>query len=866
MGRFSTFEDVERDGVIDMASEELQQRYPDGKGYKIGEFEVFETQLTTLRQFGEHGILPNKDYGALGSQKCDSLIIRRLPVAHSVAIGEHKKPGVITNSNWKVLAKDLIDTKCHPTETLIGYLTDGIHTRWINGQASEVIEIYREDGKAMPQTVDFKDKAFVAEISYIINNFDPIYSRVRAKINANPDLLAKEVWQTIWRLKADRPEDCLATFVELFVFKFLDDLGLLKKDQNGADVRLAHVMSLDREISYRYYDSTIRPHIKEMFPAGKDGYSIINGIVLQASNRDHNIIFYEILKKFIKFGTLKNTDPEFKTRLYESFLQESKTTTTFGQFFTPRKVVSAINDMARANALPGGKEICDPASGVGGFILEQMARDLDTQWKLGGNRMVPVHKWHAYEIVPKTAILAKANALVHCGDLLADQPARIKAFAKWLNEVFVCKDKTSLGSLEEMFKEKFDLIMTNPPFVVSGSADIGKLIKSNNKRSTYFGRKYSGVEGLFIQFIVQSLKRNGEAWVLLPETFFLRTTDQILRSWILKKCFLDLLAILPARTFFNTPKRAVIVHMKKRPKEISDSALAKQLEEERVLLFAVSEIGETRDAKRLPCESDLPLLVECYLQFAAGKNPDASTKRAAVAKAIDLFGKTSVNLRHCWEKSVAKDIGLLGADEDPLEAKKVLDVRMKTLEAAAREWLATGAKKTSPRNPDAWKRVNLGDEALFKLIIGKRVLKKNIYQNRQGVPLFSANIRNPFGFVHTANAGNLKFGGCLWSIDSDFDCRGVAAGESYSITDHCGQVEICSDQIDPHYLARQIRQSGFDQGFNRDYRPSLGIMATLELDLPANNKGEFDLVIMQEWTAFQEEIDRVGEDLEKLMA
>jgi len=43
-------------------------------------------------------------------------------------------------------------------------------------------------------------------------------------------------------------------------------------------------------------------------------------------------------------------------------------------------------------------------------------------------------------------------------------------------------------------------------------------------------------------------------------------------------------------------------------------------------------------------------------------------------------------------------------------------------------------------------------------------------------------------------------------------------------------------------------------------------MANLELDLPVNNNGEFDLVIMQEWTAFQEEIDRVGEDLEKLMA
>lgn len=848
-----------------MASEELQQRYPEGKGQKLGEFEVFETQLTTLRQYGEHGILPNKDYGTLASQKCDSLIIRRLPVAHAVSIGEHKKPGGITESNWKTLARDLLVTKCYPTEALIGYLTDGARTWWINGQATDVVEISREDGKSMPQIVDFKDKAFVAEIGYILNNFDPIHSQVRSKVKANPDALAKEVWQTIWRLKADRPEDCLATFVELFIFKFLNDLGLLKKDKNGADVSLAHVMGIDREISYRCYDSTIRPHIKELFPAGRDGYSIINGIVLQASNRDHNIIFHEILKKFIKFGTLKNTEPEFKTRLYESFLQESKTTTTFGQFFTPRKVVSAIHDMARVDALPSGKEICDPASGVGGFVLEQMARDLDAQWKLVGNRMMPTHCWHAYDMVPKTAILAKANALVHCGDLLADQPARIKSFAKWLNEVFVCKDKTSLGSLEDMFKEKYDLIVTNPPFVVSGSADIGKLIRANNKRKAYFGRKYSGIEGLFIQFIVQSLKRNGEAWVLLPETFFLRTTDQVLRSWILQNCSIDLLAILPERTFFNTPKRVVIVHMKKRTKEIPEGTLDKQLSAERVLLFAVSEIGETRDAKRLPCESDLPLLVKCYLQFAAGTIPDVSINRAAVASAKDLFGKTSVNLRHCWQKPVARSLGLLGADEDPLEAKNDLDIRMKTLETAASEWLATGAKKPAPRTPDSWKSVRMGDESLFNLSIGKRVLKKDIYQIRTGVPLFSANIRKPFGFVHTTNAGNLKFGGCLWSIDSDFDCRGVAAGETYSITDHCGQVEILSEQIDPHYLARQIRQSGLDQGFNRDYRPSLGIMADLEVDIPITRKGEFDLALMQEWTAFQEEIDRVGEDLEKLM-
>ena len=87
-----------------MASEELQQKYPNNEGKKIGRYEVFEAQLVTLQQFGEHGIIPNKDYGTYKTQKCDTLIITRVPYARAVAVGEHKKPGGVTQKNWKRLA------------------------------------------------------------------------------------------------------------------------------------------------------------------------------------------------------------------------------------------------------------------------------------------------------------------------------------------------------------------------------------------------------------------------------------------------------------------------------------------------------------------------------------------------------------------------------------------------------------------------------------------------------------------------------------------------------------------------------------------------------------------------------------------
>ena len=57
--------------------------------------------------------------------------------------------------------------------------------------------------------------------------------------------------------------------------------------------------------------------------------------------------------------------------------------------------------MAQVGRLSHGREICDPASGVGGFILEQMARDLQGQWVLSDDQMEPIHKWKALEIVPK---------------------------------------------------------------------------------------------------------------------------------------------------------------------------------------------------------------------------------------------------------------------------------------------------------------------------------------------------------------------------------------------------------------------------------------------------------------------------------
>ena len=846
-----------------MASEELENNYHGLSGKKVGAYELFSTQLTTVKQYVEHGLLPNKDYKN-GNRKFDKLVVKRGNPPEPLIIGDDKASGTLSPKNWTKHAEKLHKVFVKPTGALLGYVTDTKSTYWINGQADDVQLVEREDGKPMPQILDYDNESVVAEIVFIINNFDPRTGKVLSNKKVNPTALSASVWQTIWRLKADRPEDCLATFVELFIYKFMNDLGLMRKDNKGRDVSLDYLLGLNRDSVLKEYFDVVRPYIKELFPGGSDGYSIINGIVLQQQNRDHNIIFHELLKKFVRFGSLKNTDPEFKTRLYETFLQESDTTSTFGQFFTPRKVVGAVHDLAGISSMSAGKSICDPAAGVGGFVLEPMARDLESQWTFHGNSMQAKHQWFSFELIPKTAILAKANALVHCGDLLAEQPGRIAHFVSWLNQVFACIEDTALGTLERMDTEKYDVILTNPPFVVSGSADFKKLISKNAARKAYFARKYSGIEGLFVQYIVQALKKSGDAWVLLPEAFLLRTTDEVLRGWILQNCIIDLVALLPERTFFNTPKRVVILHLKKRDNPLFLTALEKSLKKEKILLFSVGEIGETRDAKRFQIDdNDLPDLVAAYNMHKIGIVP---THNRAATITADAFMLPTFNIRHAWSKTEARSIGLLSSEEDPVAEKIVFDRKMFDLQKLVENFIAEQGNMTTPKQPFNVKTITLGDTSLFSLRIGKRVKKEEVFQSRSGVPLYSANIRKPFGYVPKDNAGNLFFGGALWSIDSDFDCRGVPHGEIYSITDHCGEIQILVSDIEPHYLARQVRQAGLEIGFNRDYRPSLQVIKNLEINIPVDKKGSFDMELMQEWTDFHEEFLLQKQKLKKLLA
>ena len=96
-------------------------------------------------------------------------------------------------------------------------------------------------------------------------------------------------------------------------------------------------------------------------------------------------------------------------------LKESISKKNWGQYFTPLKVVRAIVNMV--DLLPG-MEVCDPACGVGKFLLEPICNDLHRFFLVEDGKLKPQIALHGFDKgfdkeEQKTIILAKANMLIY---------------------------------------------------------------------------------------------------------------------------------------------------------------------------------------------------------------------------------------------------------------------------------------------------------------------------------------------------------------------------------------------------------------------------------------------------------------------
>ena len=869
-----------------MPNEELLQRgyYQDGhiRGDSYGLFEKLDLGSTSLAELAHAGLLqicpaPTYSYKQYsppsnpGRSKPDRIYLNRTGDEISpVAIAEVKRVSKFVTADDRQAALEQAFYVGVVTGVRVAMATDETTTFYIDISQSLLsgeIVLLKESRQLTPGVL--RD---------VLYQGTPVFDR-------GLDKLAEHVWQTVWHATKQDPKPCLMTFVEIFILKFLSD-NLSKKylPGNYSFYVLTSMSEQDFVKQYgrtqiEYYVHDIRPKIKAIFPektviSGQDltsifglktivsPTSIINWFAFLQSSTvslpNFNRAFMEILRDFQEFGTLSDIDPEFKLRLYETFLKKTTGKEKLGQFFTPRNVVKSMICMAQLDKLDPGSLVLDPAAGVGGFVLEPLISEVALKGNITfDNSGLPHQRVRVIgvDVDSSTHTLAKANTLIHLAELVRDPKVSIDGLNRLMSEMFILMNQDqNLGSLEFQPIDRVDVILTNPPYVTRGSRvykdEIAyvKGLRNGQDLKEYYDRCGLGLESLFLRYIAGALKPRGRAFVIVPQGLLART-EVSTKAKILSEC--DLLASisLPRNTFFSTAQKTSILVLSKR-------ALLNVGEEEKIDLSSrpsvfcamASSIGETLNARRVPTPEDnnLSQIAQAFVDYqGTGVVPKTISDRIRVVGANEFSPSDRWDVSRFWND---EELVSLGERNEPISAMAYLDEARAQVEQTLEDISEAQADLAALSDGDTT-TISLSDQSRFLVRRGIRVTRK------QGLPVRGPNADIPVYSGSKEPKRALCWVSRKWAKDNSIpieshdivtvNANGYVGAtfhrhEECIIHDDVMVIEVLSPEIDYDYLVFALRAAIAEGDF--EYEAKLySRVSNLVLQFPATTAGVPDI-------------------------
>ena len=138
-----------------------------------------------------------------------------------------------------------------------------------------------------------------------------------------------------------------------------------------------------------------------------------------------------------------------------------------------------------------------------------------------------------------------------------------------------------------------------------------------------------------------------------------------------------------------------------------------------------------------------------------------------------------------------------------------------------------------------WGGVKLSDNQHFNLIIEKRILNSELEIDGT-IPVYSANVFTPFGYVNYSILDDFSKGSVIWGIDGDWMTNYITPNQPFNPTDHCGVLRVVSNVFNPHFVKFFVEIEGEKVGFSRSYRASLDRVSNLTIPKIPIEKTELD--------------------------
>ena len=880
-------------------SEELQryQKSSSGlicyEGEKIDSCQRFILGSTTLAQLKQADIIesftneivfkPRLWNGSpTPSSKPDELILDGKTVKLVV---ERKTKAELSTQKKEETAAEQCLVYTQQLHCQLGVVTDYKKFFWINNPLNRATEIRYIFDEHQLYTGDYRQSGVLRKI---LDELDPSTDSIRHIPAIDPSNLADKVWQTIWLATHEEPKSCLATFVELFVYKFLSDLGVLPSSLKieGLNASQDDFVSEHGVTQIEYYCQNVRPFLKKLFPEkakfsspiqgfleGSDTTSIIDGFAfLEPGMTTHNHplssfnrSFTDIIRAFLSVGSITKIDSEFKSRVYEKFLKKNVKQQKLGQYLTPRNIVRAILEMAdlKAIKLRQDAEICDPASGVGGFLLEPLLHENLLKDNLQVNDKV---SWKVrltgLEVDRQTNILAKANMLIHLAERYRALTQKQRGqFADLMNCTFILTDHDKmLGSLEFPQVDAFDLIMTNIPFVVRGTKLVKERIAESEVLEDHYNKSGMGIESLFIRYIIDSLKPGSSAFVIVP-TGILTRTEISLRQYLRDNCEIDGIIALPKRSFYNTPNATYILAITKKTNKKKDQT-------SEVFAYIVREIGESRDVLRLPCRNDLKDMARQFKLFCADKElyePRNIACKLIPIKRLDSQQRWDVD-RVFWAFEEKRTLGL--SETEAMTLSEFESATTSTTTLIESELASLKKENGAVTN---FIEFCLGDSKHFELFRGNRVTRRNCASHPGAIPVISGRgkMDSYLGFVdedwlkHEETPVRTK---PLIVVAANGNVGTVFLREEpkYVIHDDAIGIDLVNKQLDPLYTLYALRAAIANSGWQYDAKLYLKRLSSLNIRVPVDSNGDIDSERQKVLAAKYESLERLKQEVEGL--